>query len=130
MFFAPFFFLAQGEEKKTVFSSLLHAHREGATHHTHSTQYTHTHTQTHTNTLANNAMAATQDEGLLQAIRAVQQLRSHALVDDCPSVEAPGIGLNYTASFDTNFEDRCAFVSGVSKYVEEAQSLASLVSFK
>ena len=37
------------------------------------------------------------------------------------------MGLNYVASYDSNFEDRCAFVMGVSKYVEEAQSLATLV---
>jgi hypothetical protein len=31
--------------------------------------------------------------------------------------------------FDTNFQDREAFVAGISKFVEEAQSLADLVRF-
>jgi hypothetical protein len=68
------------------------------------------------------------DDTLKAAISNVQHLRMHALLDDQPSIEASSMGLNYVASYDCNFEDRCAFVSGVSKYVEEAQSLATLVS--
>ena len=67
------------------------------------------------------------DDSLKAAIRNVQHLRVHALVDDQPAVEASAMGLNYVASYDSNFEDRCAFVLGVSRYVEEAQSLATLV---
>lgn len=67
------------------------------------------------------------DSGSLKdAIQNVQYLRMHALVDDQPVIEASSMSLNYSASFDSNFEDRCGFVSGVSKYVEEAQSLATL----
>lgn len=63
---------------------------------------------------------------LQDAIRNVQHLRTHSLLDDQPPIEASPMGVNCMASYDCNFEDRCAFVAGVSRYVEEAQSLASL----
>lgn len=62
-----------------------------------------------------------------EAITNVACLVSHALPDNQPNMEALAVSLGYNVSFDTNFGDRCAFVSGVSKYVEEAQSLATLV---
>lgn len=65
---------------------------------------------------------------LAAALQNVQQLKTFRLPDDQPSVEAATATVNYVASFDTNFEDRTAFVSGISKYVEDAQSLATLVS--
>jgi cytoplasmic FMR1 interacting protein len=34
----------------------------------------------------------------------------------------------YQANFDTNFEDRNGFVTGIAKYIEEATVHASLVS--
>lgn len=61
------------------------------------------------------------------ALQNVAQLETFRLPDDQPHVEAAAATINYVASFDTNFEDRTAFVSGISKYVEDAQSLAALV---
>lgn len=60
------------------------------------------------------------------AVTNVACLTSRTITDDQPSIEATAITLNYDVSFDCNFEDRSAFVLGISKYVEEAQSLALL----
>lgn len=73
-------------------------------------------------------MAAPGGTPLEAALQNVAQLETFRLVDDQPHVEAAAATINYVADFDTNFEDRTAFVSGISKYVEEAQSLAALVS--
>eukprot|EP00051_Salpingoeca_urceolata_P004991 m.69469 g.69469 ORF g.69469 m.69469 type:complete len:1254 (+) comp13989_c0_seq2:242-4003(+) len=62
------------------------------------------------------------------AITNVQHLRTHNLTDDQPCIEASAVSLNYDVSFDSNFEDRGAFIMGISKYVEEAQWLATLNS--
>lgn len=43
-----------------------------------------------------------------------------------PTLEAPAVPLEYRVSFDTNFEDKGAFVSSQSKYVEEAVRHAEL----
>ena len=64
-------------------------------------------------------------KGALQNVDSLKLLR---LPDDQPHIEAAAATVNYEADFDTNFQDREAFVAGVSKYVEEAQSLANLVS--
>lgn len=34
----------------------------------------------------------------------------------------------YRANFDTNFEDRNGFVTGIAKYIEEATTHANLVN--
>ena len=45
-----------------------------------------------------------------------------------PCIEALSLSVHYQTNFDTNFEDRAAFVTGVAKYIEEATVHADLVS--
>ncbi len=49
------------------------------------------------------------------------------LRDDQPSISSASVNVDYDVSFDTNFVDRIAFASGVSKYCEEAQNHGVLV---
>ena len=60
----------------------------------------------------------------------VSALGIHAVPDDQPSIEAHSSAVAYDVSFNTNFSDRCGFVMGISKYVEEAQSHGTLVSLR
>ncbi|CAB3409696.1 unnamed protein product [Caenorhabditis bovis] len=57
---------------------------------------------------------------LEDAINNVQLLGTLMLPDDLPDIEARALPLLYRANFDTNFEDRSAFVTGIAKYSEEA----------
>uniref|UniRef100_A0A1I7RJ05 CYRIA-B_Rac1-bd domain-containing protein n=1 Tax=Bursaphelenchus xylophilus TaxID=6326 RepID=A0A1I7RJ05_BURXY len=50
----------------------------------------------------------------------VQELDELPVFDDQPSIEANSAQISVQTSFDTNFQDREAFVTGVSKYIEEA----------
>ncbi|EDQ89698.1 uncharacterized protein MONBRDRAFT_32353 [Monosiga brevicollis MX1] len=61
--------------------------------------------------------------GAIQNVMSLSQLR---LPDDQPHIEAAAATINYEVDFDTNFQDREAFIAGIAKYVEEAQSLATL----
>ncbi|CAD6194474.1 unnamed protein product [Caenorhabditis auriculariae] len=54
------------------------------------------------------------------AINNVELLDNLVLPDDLPDIEARSLPLLYRANFDTNFEDRSAFVTGIAKYSEEA----------
>lgn len=88
--------------------------------------------QTHTHTLSfwgvlespyvTNKMAS-----LDAALSSVSQLEALDLPDEQPNIEAASLSIVYDVSFDTNFEDRTAFVTGVAKYNEEATVQASLV---
>ncbi|EGT51479.1 hypothetical protein CAEBREN_29296 [Caenorhabditis brenneri] len=49
-----------------------------------------------------------------------QLLDSLTLPDNLPDIEARALPLLCRANFDTNFEDRSAFVTGIAKYSEEA----------
>ncbi|EGD72022.1 hypothetical protein PTSG_00038 [Salpingoeca rosetta] len=66
------------------------------------------------------------DANVASAVQTVQMLRAHQLPDDQPCIEASSSTVNYEASFDTNFQDREGFVSGIAHYVEEAQNLGTL----
>jgi cytoplasmic FMR1 interacting protein len=50
------------------------------------------------------------------------------IVDDQPCIEALSLTLDCRADFDTNFEDRNAFITGCSKYIEEATRHGEFVS--
>ncbi|KAL3102786.1 hypothetical protein niasHT_021453 [Heterodera trifolii] len=50
----------------------------------------------------------------------VQALEELQIGDDLPSIGANSQSLQYRVSFDTNFEDRSAFITGCSKFIEEA----------
>lgn len=54
------------------------------------------------------------------AIKNVSLLDSLTLPDNLPDIEARALPLLCRANFDTNFEDRSAFVTGIAKYSEEA----------
>ncbi len=65
---------------------------------------------------------------LADALSNVDVLDELPLPDEQPCVEAAPCSIVYQANFDTNFEDRQAFVTGVAKYIEEATVHSSLVS--
>ncbi|KAF8791362.1 Cytoplasmic FMR1-interacting protein like [Argiope bruennichi] len=57
---------------------------------------------------------------LSDALSNVDVLDELPLPDQQPCIEAEPCSIVYHANFDTNFEDRNAFVTGVAKYIEEA----------
>ncbi|VDP04626.1 unnamed protein product [Heligmosomoides polygyrus] len=66
---------------------------------------------------------------LKDALGNVELLEDLILPDDQPSIEARPLPLLCRTNFDTNFEDRNAYVTGVSKYIEEATRHALFVRF-
>ncbi|XP_048589343.1 cytoplasmic FMR1-interacting protein 2-like [Nematostella vectensis] len=64
---------------------------------------------------------------LEEAICNVRQLETIILPDEQPQIEAPPTSVTYTANFDTNFEDSKAFITCVSKYLEEADVHKGLI---
>jgi cytoplasmic FMR1 interacting protein len=67
---------------------------------------------------------------LKEAITNVQSLEDIPTVDDQPIIEGFSQTLDYRVNFDTNFEDRNAYVLGCSKYIEEATRHEQFVSLK
>uniref|UniRef100_T1IPJ0 Cytoplasmic FMR1-interacting protein n=1 Tax=Strigamia maritima TaxID=126957 RepID=T1IPJ0_STRMM len=63
---------------------------------------------------------------LPDALSNVDVLDELPLPDQQPCIEAQACSIMYMANFDTNFEDRNAFVTGVAKYIEEATVHANL----
>ena len=63
---------------------------------------------------------ATEKVTLADALSNVDVLDELPLPDSQPCIEAQPCSIVYQANFDTNFEDRNAFVTGVAKYIEEA----------
>lgn len=72
---------------------------------------------------------ATDKVTLTDALSNVDVLDELTLPDEQPCIEAQPCSVLYQANFDTNFEDRNGFVTGIAKYIEEATVHASLVSF-
>ncbi|XP_045119572.1 cytoplasmic FMR1-interacting protein-like isoform X1 [Portunus trituberculatus] len=60
------------------------------------------------------------------ALSNVDVLDDLPLPDQQPVIEAQPCSVVYIANFDTNFEDRMAYVTGVAKYMEEAATHAEL----
>lgn len=77
---------------------------------------------------ASTVMAATDRVSLTDALSNVDVLDELPLPDEQPCIEAQPCSVVYQANFDTNFEDRNGFVTGIAKYIEEATVHASLVS--
>ena len=73
-------------------------------------------------------MAAGEKITLTTALQNVDILDQLPLPDQQPCIEALSLSVHYQTNFDTNFEDRAAFVTGVAKYIEEATVHADLVS--
>lgn len=67
---------------------------------------------------------------LTDALQNVDVLDELPLPDQQPCIEGMSLSIQYQANFDTNFEDRSAYVTGVAKYIEEATVHADLVSWK
>lgn len=65
---------------------------------------------------------------LSDALSNVEVLDELPLPDEQPCIEAQPCSVVYQANFDTNFEDRNGFVTGIAKYIEEATTHANLVS--
>lgn len=63
---------------------------------------------------------------LSDALSNVDVLDELTLPDEQPCIEAQPCSLVYRVNFDTNFEDRNGFVTGIAKYIEEATVHASL----
>ncbi|KAJ8297562.1 hypothetical protein KUTeg_024093 [Tegillarca granosa] len=57
---------------------------------------------------------------MTDALQNVDVLDELPLPDQQPCIEAMSLSIHYRANFDTNFEDRNAYVTGVAKYIEEA----------
>ena len=70
-------------------------------------------------------MAAT--VSLSDALSNVDLLEELPLPDQQPCIEATAVSITYQANFDTNFEDRTAYVTGMAKYIEEATVHSELV---
>ncbi|XP_041477036.1 cytoplasmic FMR1-interacting protein 1 homolog isoform X1 [Lytechinus variegatus] len=65
---------------------------------------------------------------LEDALSNVDLLEELPLPDQQPCIEATAVSLTYRANFDTNFEDRTAYVTGIAKYIEEATVHSELLS--
>ena len=64
---------------------------------------------------------------LEEAVNTVETLDEISLPDYQPCIEAMNSSILYKVTLDTNFEDKTAFVTGISKYIEEAAMPAQLV---
>ena len=64
---------------------------------------------------------------LQDALTNVQCLETLALPDEQPTIEPEAASVVYEISFDTNFADRTAFITGIGKYNEEATVCSNLV---
>ncbi len=65
---------------------------------------------------------------LEEAVNTVETLDEIPLPDLQPCIEAHNGSILYKCNMDTNFEDKTAYVTGISKYIEEAAHHAQLVS--
>ena len=63
---------------------------------------------------------------LEEAVNSVETLDEIALPDFQPCIEAMSGSIVYKVCLDTNFEDKTAYVTGISKYIEEAAMHAQL----
>jgi len=74
-------------------------------------------------------MASGEKITLTDALQNVDVLDDLPLPDQQPCIEALSLSIHYQTNFDTNFEDRSAYVTGVARYIEEATVHADLVRF-
>ncbi|XP_053399045.1 cytoplasmic FMR1-interacting protein-like isoform X2 [Mercenaria mercenaria] len=71
-------------------------------------------------------MASGEKITLTDALQNVDVLDELPLPDQQPCIEALSLSIHYQTNFDTNFEDRAAYVTGVARYIEEATVHADL----
>ena len=68
---------------------------------------------------------------LQEAVENVRRLDNLTLNnDEQPNIEAPPASITYTCDFNTNFGDKEAFITGISRYMEEAGIHQQLVNNK
>uniref|UniRef100_A0A8C0MW08 Cytoplasmic FMR1-interacting protein n=1 Tax=Canis lupus familiaris TaxID=9615 RepID=A0A8C0MW08_CANLF len=72
------------------------------------------------------AAAMTTHVTLEDALSNVDLLEELPLPDQQPCIEPPPSSIMYQANFDTNFEDRNAFVTGIARYIEQATVHSSM----
>ena len=65
---------------------------------------------------------------LSDALTNVRCLDDLDLPDEQPIIEPEPASVVYDVSFDTNFADRTAFITGIGRYNEEATVCSNLVS--
>lgn len=70
---------------------------------------------------------ATLQEALNSAMTNVGCLKDLALPDEQPVIEPEPASVVYEVSFDTNFADRTAFITGIGRYNEEATICSAMV---
>lgn len=66
---------------------------------------------------------------LKDALTNVDCLSELSLPDEQPIIEPEPTSVVYEVSFDTNFADRTAFITGIGRYNEEATICSNLVSY-
>ncbi|KAF3828258.1 hypothetical protein GH733_004955 [Mirounga leonina] len=71
-------------------------------------------------------VAMTTHVTLEDALSNVDLLEELPLPDQQPCIEPPPSSIMYQANFDTNFEDRNAFVTGIARYIEQATVHSSM----
>ena len=67
---------------------------------------------------------------LQDAVENVRRLENLTFCDEQPNIEPPPASITYNADFDTNFEDKEAFITGIARYMEEAGIHQKLVRFQ
>lgn len=72
-------------------------------------------------------MSADEAIPLQDALNNVKCLEEFVLPDEQPSIEPQPASVVYEVSFDTNFADRTAFITGIGRYNEEATICSNLV---
>ncbi len=67
---------------------------------------------------------------LEETLNTVDSLDEIYLPDHQPCIESLNGSILYQVNLDSNFEDKTAYVTGMSKYIEEAAKHAKLVTHK
>lgn len=73
---------------------------------------------------------ATLQEALNSAVTNVGCLKDLSLPDEQPVIEPEPASVVYEVSFDTNFADRTAFITGIGRYNEEATICSAMVGME
>ena len=85
-----------------------------------------THTRPHTDMSKMEGNDIRGDHTLEDAKINIRCLDDIKLPDHQPNIEAEPASIRYNVNFDTNFEDRGAFIFGVGRYNEEATRCSNL----
>ena len=64
-----------------------------------------------------------------EALQNVDLLDMLPMFDEQPCIEPMPASLSYTANFDTRFEDRRAYITGMAKYIEGNEFISKIIIF-